>query len=544
MHSESPSGRDLLDTQTRPSGRAPAAEASAPVPALTILAHPQASRVGERALLPELLAGKEVALSRTSPMFGPPRARDGRPLVDPFLSRSPLAAITVSSGRFEIHRRRAGDVVRADGADVGDSLAVTLDDASGGAVLELGGRCALLFHLVDPRPAEALPRFGLVGDSDAVERLRREIARVASTELRVLVRGESGTGKELAARAIHMASSRAAGPYVAVNMGSIPTTLAGSALFGHARGAFSGADSEHVGHFEAAHGGTLFLDEVGDTDPAVQAMLLRVLETCEVQRIGDRRARKIDVRVISATDHDLESAVAGGGFREQLLHRFGELTLTLPPLRERRDDIGRLAVHFMREVLSAEEQDRLLDGLLAERPWLSAPTLATLARAPWTGNVRQLRNVVRQLAVLCRGDGALALPPELARSLASIDVRRSEGGGDPGSPPEDRASQPPESAKKRSKKRQDITEEEILDALSRAGWRRDAAADLLGISRSWLYALLASHPHLGRPSDLTKDRITEAMTRHDGDLEKMATELRVSAHGLKLRMQALGMAKG
>jgi len=373
--------------------------------------------------------------------------------------------------------------------------------------------------------------------SDAIQRLRRDITRMAATGLRVLIRGETGSGKELAARAIHTASGRAAGPYVAVNMGAVQPSLAASALFGHVRGAFSGAVADHEGHVVAASGGTLFLDEIGDTDAAVQAMLLRTLETSEVQRVGDRKVRKVDVRLLSATDADLEAAVAAGRFREPLLHRIGELTLHVPPLRARRDDLGRLVVHFLRELLDEDEQARLLDAESVERPWLSAAVMGRLARAPWTGNVRQLRNVVRQLVVLGRDEDVLTISAEIEASFFDTGPT-TKAPADAGAPV---SAAPPASATRgKGKRPQDLTEDEILEALERTGWRRAAAADRLGIARSSLYALIAGNTRLVRSQELTRPQVDEALARHNGDLARVASELRVSEHALKLRIQSFG----
>ena len=513
--------------------------ASERVPALTVLGHAQAARVGDRATLLGLPAGEPVSLSRVAPNFSPPTGGAPRPLADPFLSRSPLATLELRDGRLRLRRGREGAIVRVDGEDLAEERAFEPDDLERGVVIEVGGRCALLLHHVDAVQGRRPPRFDLVGDSDAVQRLRRDIARLAATDMRVLVRGETGSGKELVARAIHAASARAAGPYVAINMGAIQPSLAASALFGHVRGAFSGAIADHDGHLAAAHGGTLFLDEIGDTDATVQAMLLRTLETGEVQRVGDRRARAVDVRLLSATDADLEAAVAEGRFREPLLHRIGELTLRVPPLSARRDDVGRLVVHFLREVLTADEQARLLDGEIAERPWLSAATMARLARAPWTGNVRQLRNVVRQLAVLGREEPELALRPDIEESLGEP----ATGWSPPGEAiSAEGAAPPPPKARGRGKRPQDLTEEELLDALERTGWRRAAAADRLGIARSSLYALLAANKRLTRSRDLTREQVEEALARRRGDVAAAAADLHVSEHGLKLRAQALGLS--
>ena len=536
-----PPSPDPSATRTRQAAPSATGLVAERVPALTLLAHARVERIGDRTTLFGLQAGEEVLISRTTPNLAPPGGGRARALDDPFLSRDPFVSLEQRAGVVYVRRRRDSALVRIDGQDVAGEHPVAAEELDRGVVIEVGGRVVFLLHRLAATQGRRPPRFDLVGDSEAVDRLRRDLARMAATDLRVLIRGETGTGKELAARAIHAASVRAKGPYVAVNMGAVQPSLAASELFGHVRGAFSGAVADHEGHIAAASGGTLFLDEIGDTDAAVQAMLLRTLETSEVQRIGDRRVRKVDLRLLSATDADLEAAVAEGKFREPLLHRIGELTLRVPSLRERRDDIGGLVLHFLRELLDADEQKALLDGGAAngdvpERPWLTPVVVARLARAPWTGNVRQLRNVVRQLVVLGRSEEELMIAPELESILnpasAALAIQRSSA------PPDARVQAPPSSAKSKSKRPQDLTEDEILEALAACGWRRAAAADRLGIARSSLYTLIAANKQLAQSQDLTREQAEEVLAGHGGDVSLAATSLRVSEHALKLRLRS------
>ncbi|WP_267898709.1 sigma-54 factor interaction domain-containing protein [Sorangium cellulosum] len=209
--------------------------------------------------------------------------------------------------------------------------------------------------LVHRAPAVlSAPRHGLVGEGSALEDVLMSAARVADLQVPVLLRlrGETGVGKERVAQAIHQASPRAGRPCLAVNMAVLAPNTAASELFGHARGSFTGAHQRHVGLFERAHGGTLFLDEIGDMSMEVQAMLLRALETGTILPLGDSEQRAVDVRVIAATDVDLEQAVAQGRFRAPLLHRLQGYIITIPPLRQSREDIPRLLLHFLREELA------------------------------------------------------------------------------------------------------------------------------------------------------------------------------------------------
>ena len=247
---------------------------------------------------------------------------------------------------------------------------------------------------------------GIVFRSRRMAELIEEARVVAATDASVLIRGESGTGKEVLARAIHRASPRHKAPFVAINCGAIPEQLLESELFGHMRGAFTGATSEHAGLFKAADGGTLFLDEIGDMPPALQVKLLRVLQDQAVRPVGATRAEPVDVRVLSATHRDLEAAMAEGQFREDLYYRLDVVTLTLPRLEERREDIPLLANHFMQQLV--RKYDKGITGIAPD-------ALEALTTAAWPGNVRQLYNVIEQCCALATT--ALISLPLIQRAL-------------------------------------------------------------------------------------------------------------------------------
>jgi len=234
----------------------------------------------------------------------------------------------------------------------------------------------------------------MVGKSAAMAAVRQMIARVAPTDARVLITGESGTGKELVASAIHDASPRREKPFVRVNCAAIPRDLVESEMFGHERGAFTGATQTRIGRFELAHHGTLFLDEVGDLGPDAQAKLLRAIEAKEIQRVGGNRVIRTDVRIISATNHDLQRAVRGGTFREDLYFRLNVIPLAIPPLRERSDDVIELVAHFSEQFLQRTGQ---------ARPRWRSDSLLLLRDYPWPGNVRELANIIERLAILHPG---------------------------------------------------------------------------------------------------------------------------------------------
>ena len=247
----------------------------------------------------------------------------------------------------------------------------------------------------DGRPVETegdgMP---LVGRSHAMQGVYRMITRVLRNDLTVLVTGESGTGKELVAEAIHQLGSRKSGPFVAVNAAAIPRELIESELFGHEKGAFTGAVAQAIGKFEQANGGTLFLDEIGDMPAEAQTRLLRALQSGRIRRVGGRQEIAVDVRIIAATNRDLEPMIATGTFREDLYYRLNVVPIQLPPLRERREDIEVLAKHFLG--LAVDE------GL--PRRQLAADAIASLEKRSWRGNVRELRNVIYRLALMARED--------------------------------------------------------------------------------------------------------------------------------------------
>ncbi|MCB9648609.1 MAG: sigma-54-dependent Fis family transcriptional regulator [Deltaproteobacteria bacterium] len=232
---------------------------------------------------------------------------------------------------------------------------------------------------------------GIVGASEAMRRIMDRVERVAPTDATVLVLGESGTGKELIARAIHARSRRKDAPFVAVNCAAIPEGLIESELFGHEKGAFTGASRHHEGLVESAHGGTLFLDEVGELPPSAQARLLRVLQESEVRQVGSNKTRKVDVRVIAATHRDLPELVRAGAFREDLYFRLRVLDIRLPPLRERPEDLPQLADHLLAKACHKVGRSGLS---------LSPEALAAMAAHPWPGNVREMENAIERAVIL------------------------------------------------------------------------------------------------------------------------------------------------
>jgi transcriptional regulator with GAF, ATPase, and Fis domain len=330
-----------------------------------------------------------------------------------------------------------------------------------------------------PEPGPALPS-GIVGSSAEISQLLHMVRKVAVTDAVVLLRGESGTGKELLARAVHDASSRAGKPYVKVHCAALSPSLLESELFGHVKGAFTGAHRDKVGRFEMAHGGTLFLDEIGDVTLEVQTKLLRVLQEKTIERVGSAEPMQVDVRIIAATHQDLEKLIRMGRFREDLFYRLNVFPIRVPPLRERPDDIAELAVHFMR--LSAE---RCHKGVTQ----LDDDVVALLKSHAWPGNIRQLENVIERAVVITEGDtiSLAELPPEmLEETEAELDESRGDNGNGHDEPVF--AGVRPYASLRGERER--LEREQLVRALATADGNKAEAARALGIARSTLVSRL------------------------------------------------------
>jgi len=504
------------------------------VPSLTVLWHPDLDRVGDRASLDGLLRGDEVVVTRTGPDFRAPGATRSAPLAHPSLADLRLRfAPGASFGGVRLDARDAGPGVAVEGVPVSEERQLRADDLEGGVLLELGEAVVLLLHHLPATEQWEPMDHGLVGDSEALVEVRREIRRVADLEVPVLLRGETGTGKELMARAIHRASRRREQAYLSVNLGAVPPTLAASELFGAAKGAFTGSVRTQVGYFVRAHRGTLFLDEVGEAPPEVQVMLLRVLESGEIQPLGVQETQVVDVRLLAATDVDLERASEEGGFRAPLLHRLAGYEILVPALRDRRDDFGRLLVSFLREELEAVgEAYRLREDRVLQ--WLPTSIVARLARHDWPGNVRQLKNVARQIAIGSRGAETVRIGPQLERLLQEAVAQPPTSDAPPAQPPP-----PVPTPRKDYRDPSEVVEEELLKALRRNRWAVKATARDLGVSRTSLYALIDRNPKIRKAGDLSRDEILRAREECEGELAAMGEALEVSISGLQQRMKEL-----
>ncbi len=384
---------------------------------------------------------------------------DGLQVIDAFRDRAPdtpvilVTAFGNIDGAVEAIRRGAADYLSKP-YDV-DAIQIVVARALQHRELAMENR-ALRRGLRDRYRLD-----NVVGRSEAMLQVYKTAARVASTDATVLIQGESGTGKELVARAIHMASPRASGPFVAVDCGAIAEGVLESELFGHARGAFTGAQTARRGLFEEAHHGTLFLDEIGDIGPNLQARLLRALQEGTIRRVGANEPITVDVRVVAATNRDMEAAVKQGTFRADLYYRLHVVSIRIPPLRERREDIPLLAEHF------AQKHGR------AEGSAISPEARELLLAHDWPGNVRELENVIARALAL--NPSGVVLPEDLPDG-----VRAARAAPAPASLPD--VSDRPSLA--------ELERRYASQVLQETGGNKTRAAEILGIDRKTLYRIL------------------------------------------------------
>jgi Nif-specific regulatory protein len=333
-------------------------------------------------------------------------------------------------------------------------------------------------HLQQELKAKYRPA-NIVGISKRMTEVYEAVERVSGTRATVLLRGESGTGKELIARAIHYNSPRATGPFIKLNCAALPETLLESELFGHEKGAFTGATQTRQGRFELAHGGTLFLDEIGDIPLSIQVKLLRVLQETRFERVGGDRTIEVDVRLIAATHRDLEKLVREGNFREDLYYRLNVVPIFLPPLRERREDIGLLIQHFLEKFNAQNHKQVKLDPAVVDM----------LNRYDWPGNVRELENCVERLVVMAGSD--VVSKEDASRMTHFLFAAIQEQAEVTVKPRTDSL----------PKSLEQIEREQILRALEKCGWVQARAARILGMTSRQIAYKMKKHKIASRPSE-------------------------------------------
>jgi two-component system nitrogen regulation response regulator GlnG len=498
---------DPITGDTAPRG------AAAPRPVVEIAFHSDLRRIGDRAPLRD----DTITLGRDAPAFG------GTPLDDPCVSRRQVTiAWNQASGVFRV----TGDAGARRPVRLFGPRAQPLggDTAPPGSFVAIGDRVLLLLAVRSNEDGEGL---GLHGHGDAIAAVRDRIRALAASRETVLVRGETGVGKELVAAALHDASPRAHGRFVPVNCAALPETLVESELFGHVRGAFSGANAPKDGLFRAAEGGTLFLDEIGELTLPVQAKLLRALQLRKVRPVGADNELPVDVRIVAATNRDLEREVQAGRFRGDLLARLEGLAVDVPALRDRIEDVPLLFSRFLRDHAAAmlpphASLPPLWRAADTQRPPVSMDFFLGLLCHPWPRNVRELEKLAAAASALNRSTRVFVAPELVATT-------------DPDGPP----TAPPVLAQPAGQR---PSEGAIVRALEAADHVAQRAAKQLGVSHStldrWQREL-----GIARPKDLSRADLERALERAGGDDAAAAKALRVSLRGLRLRLTELGISR-
>jgi len=483
---------------------------------LTLVYHPDTARIGTSCTFD--VADGELAVSRQTPRFS---SEDSLPreIGVAGVSRSPVLFEPTSRGWKITPPPRPGYSVD------GQTIAVTYTDAQleRGVLVTLAG-WVLIWVRTGPATTQR-DSLGLVGSSRAMGRIRDKIRQVAPSDVPVLILGSSGAGKELVARAVHDASRRARQPYTTVNLAAVTGGAAVSQLFGHARGAFTGAAGAHRGFFQQSDRGTLLIDEIGEVQDEVQPLLLRALESGEIQPLGGATAH-VDVRLIFSTDANLEQMVEAGKFRKALYYRMAQLVIRLPPLVDRPEDIAVQAVHFLGAALEQHGVGRR--PLSEDRLWLTPEFMDSLLAHPWPGNSRELRAVMQRAVVqsahleqigLDAGDtlriapSVPALAPPATTSVTESTASRARG--------------------------VEPTRDELLAALKANDFQIGRAVKVLAIGRNRFYQLLKKY-EVPTAKELAEVDIVAAIEATE-TIASAAEKLEVSERGLVLRMRALGL---
>ena len=561
-------------------------------PRVRLLYHVDLDRIGGLFRLdPDLSEDQWTTFGRRAPAFIQPGGTGiPVPLDDPTISREQLRIrFSAADERFEVEplpgaKRKLGVVVLAEGDDSAPEASITTIhqrvSLPPGTCVAIEDRVLLGLELVGPRRAHSADRLGLVGESPSMWRLRDDIREVAEFRRPALVIGQTGAGKELVARAVHQMSARAEQPFVTVNCAALPEHLVESLLFGHQKGAFTGADQSQTGVFRAAHGGTLFLDELGEMPMSIQPKLLRTIQEGQVTAVGQHRSVEVDVRLIAATNRDLEQEILAQRMRADLYHRVSAHILRVPPLSARRFDIPELFVHFLSRL--RDEHPQLSWMWTGGQQWkktVSVRFFIDLMNAHWTGNVRQLQNIVERTARLnlraesfrapelpmgasgglstpamavpgppapatadrpAAGDERLAVASRVlvlahktvakllsATALQEIFAQVQREGGDD---------------ERRSELLHARAAERLFELLEEHDFKQRGVAATLEVSRSTLVKLM-NRFGLPRPTDLSWETIQTALAAADGDMERAATALKVSPQGLKKRLTVLNLKR-
>ncbi|MFK8047687.1 MAG: sigma 54-interacting transcriptional regulator [Halioglobus sp.] len=510
---------------------------------LSIAFHPETDRIGESIMLPLDRGTNQWHLGRGTPLFSRQSKAESnilpRALDDMYISRKTLQ-LDYSDGTVVLCRESTACRCQVDGTELENRLILSSESLNAGVSLFLANRILLVLRELSTEDFSELAgeiATTLRGSGPYISSLKRQIQRAAASDVDVLIRGETGTGKELVASAIHANSHRADSDMISVNMSAIPVALAPSALFGSAKGSFTGASGKSAGYFEQAENGVLFLDEIGDTPLEVQAQLLRVLQQREIQPVGGA-IKKIDCRVIAATDAPIDE---GSDFKTALRHRLAGCEIVLRPLREHPEDVGELLWFFIRNYLSETTTEITLPDPESDRLEVAAwaEMFHVFVRYGWPGNVRQLANFARQVSLA--SESALVFPPHLRRELTAALESDGEIYIDSDLDPELEegiAEQP--GTVNRS---EDIDDQSFLAAMATARYEPKAAANILGISRTAVYRRIDESQQLRKAAEIPQDEVQRTFDACGGDLSKTALSLRVSRVGLRSRVSSLNAPK-
>lgn len=486
---------------------------------LTIIFHADTARIGHKALVPMQTGDAPWVLGRSSPEFTGTYGGVSAALDDAHVSRRALQ-FSYQGKRLTIRRFDSASRCRIGPTELHGSVELQWDKLLKGVPLMLGHSIVLMLRLAkrsvitDQASGHSDP---LRGSSGCMEDIREQVARAAKHDIDVLIRGETGTGKELVASAIHRASGRTQGPMISVNMAAIPNELAASALFGSARGAFTGADRATAGYFEQAEGGSLFLDEIGDASVELQPLLLRVLEQREIQAVGGL-IRRVNVRVISATDAVLEGE--GCHFKAALRHRLASCEIVLPPLREHPEDMGELLLHFLERSATEVGRTELLPHAqsLARDIAAWAILFFRFVSYRWPGNVRELSNFAQQ--VILASEKTPILNENLQLTLLGKKAKAHSS----------------EQLPSRRKIR-DIDDDVFDQAMVSNGSEALRVALQLGVSRGAVYRRIKMSSRYRLATEIPLDELQHALTQHGGDSRAVAKQLQVSVNSLRCHLR-------
>ncbi|MCK7459520.1 sigma-54-dependent transcriptional regulator [Idiomarina aminovorans] len=480
------------------------------VPMLVIATHPDRTRIGERAALLDLYNQDNDYLSRVKPEFSK-NGNVGRALLDEFISRSPIIFQREPAGRIRLKTHSTKTTVTIAGLDVQDEYFLQEKELDNGVVIGLNHRIVLLLKLLPLHDSAVDDNDILFGISSDIKAIRQRVGQLAEMTLPVMIRGAAGVGKKQAAYAIHQASKGQNKPFISVNLAAIHDAVAEAELLGSDRNG-----SRQLGYFEQANGGTIVLEDIEDASVNVHRLLYTILQRQSVVPVGADQAIPINCRII-LTSHQDPAGIEENSILSMLIEKLSAYLLFIPPLSERREDIGLLFDYFVRE-----QWQKLYSGR-AHDVKIPGELMSQLLAFHWPGNVRQLRNVARQVAIDSREQAQLHLDPQLL-SMLKPGTENGHGEEEPGV----------------QRKPNSVSRAELLETLRDCRFELQATAKKLGISRASVYQLIQRFEGVRTAQDLSEDEIQQSYELNRSDTEKMMWDLQVSQIGLRRRLKSLG----